>query len=305
MNRIRRLSFSRIGGWIACGLAGAVLLLAGTACHAAGEAAWKLPVDLTPGAPIREECYVDESHYQDPTIEMHVTSGHDFDTLWWMAEVKIGDPTQLRTMPAYSYESTANEKGRNLSRRAHAVLACNGDYYCMDVSKKGSYVLRQGVLYSEHLTGKSDILLIDEAGDFHIAHKAVEGDIPESWDGKRLINGLCFGPALVENGEVCSIEPDDFMITEKKVARLALCQLGPLHYAVICCSGPAVGSAGLTLQDFATLTGKLGAQWAYNLDGGNSAMMFTNTRMINVNRTIRQISDIVYFASAWPEGAAE
>ena len=95
------------------------------------------------------------------------------------------------------------------------------------------------------------------------------------------------------------------MITEKKVARLALCQVGPLHYAVICCSGPAVGSAGLTLQDFATLTGKLGAQWAYNLDGGNSAMMFTNTRMINVNRTIRQISDIVYFASAWPEGAAE
>ena len=300
----KRDLYCRLRKRFAAGFAGLLLLMAAFSGSRA-ETGYTLPLDLTPGTKIREECYLDSDHYRDPTIEMQIRTGHDFDTLWWMAEVTIGDPTQLRTMPAYGYESTANAKGQNLSKRAHAVLACNGDYYCMDVSKKGSYVLRQGVLYSQHLTGKSDILLIDEDGDFHIVHRPQEGEVPEEIGGKKTVNGLCFGPALVENGNVCEIEPDDFMITEKKVARLALCQMDTLHYAVICCSGPAVGSAGMTLQDFATLTGKLGAKWAYNLDGGNSAMMFTNGKMINTNRTIRQISDIVYFASAWPEGATE
>ena len=272
-------------------------------CAAAEETGYKLPIDLSAGMPLRESCYVDKNTYRDPTIEMRITTGVDFETKWWMGEVTVADPSQVRTMPAYGFTATGNAKGASLSRRAHAVLACNGDYFYMDVPKKGSYVLRQGTLYSEHLTGKSDILLIDDAGDFHVFHKAVEGDIPEIIDGRKPVNGLCFGPALVEDGEVREIEPDDFMISEKKAARIALCQLGKLHYAVICCSGPATGSKGLTLQEFANLTSLLGAQCAYNLDGGNSAMMFTDGRMINVNRTTRQISDIVYFASAWPEGA--
>lgn len=301
--RFRAGSGRRILAGAICAIC-AICLAAGTGA-AAAEETYTLPTDLSVGMPLDESRYLDSDTYEDPTIRMHITTGHDFETLWWMAEVKIGHASQLRTMPAYKFDSTANQVGRNLSRRANAVLACNGDYFCMDVAKKGSYVLRQGVLYSEHLTGKSDILLIDEEGDFHFVHKAVEGDIPESIDGKALVNGLCFGPALVENGKVNEIEPDDFMITEKKVARMALCQMGPLEYAVICCSGPAVGSLGMTLQDFATLAGKNGAIHAYNLDGGNSAMMFTGSRMININRTTRQISDIVYFASAWPEGAGK
>ncbi len=280
-------------------------VLSAFCCFTAGaEEVYTLPMDLTPGTPLRQECYISDTSYRDPTITMEITRGFDYETVWWMAEVKIAHPSQLRTMPAYNFTYSGTTKGSKLSRRAQAVLAVDGDYFGRDVNTKGSYVLRQGELYSQHLTGKSDILLIDEAGDFHVVKKAQEGDIPEDFDGKKAVNGLCFGPALVENGEVCRIEPDDFMITEKKVGRVALCQMGPLHYAVICCSVPTTDSLGMTLQDFASLTGKLGALWAYNLDGGNSAMMFTGSRMININRTIREISDIVYFASAWPEGKA-
>jgi len=272
---------------------------------AAAESVPELPMDLSPGMPLRESCYTDENHYVDPTIEMNVTTGDENGALWWMAEVTIGHPSQLRVMPASKFSNSVRAPGARLSQRANAVLASNGDSFCMDVSKKGSYVLRMGELYSEHLTGRTDLLLIDEAGDFHVVRKAREGDVPKEIDGKRLLHALCFGPVLVEDGQVLTVEPDDFMITEKKVARMALCQMDTLRYAVVCCSCPSVNSTGMTLQEFADLLGKLGVCWGYNLDGGNSTMMFTGKRRINYNSSTRDISDIVYFASAWPGAEGE
>ena len=285
--------------------AASLLCVLMAAAGAAAEGVPELPMDLSPGMPLRDSCYVDENHYVDPTIEMQVTTGNENGAIWWMAEVTIGHPSQLRVMPASKYSNSVRAPGARLSRRANAVLASNGDSFCMDVSKKGSYVLRMGELYSQHLTGRSDLLLIDEAGDFHFLHKAQEGEVPEAIDGKRLLHALCFGPVLVEDGQVLPVEPDDFMITEKRVARMALCQMGPLHYSVVCCSCPSVNSLGMTLQEFADLLGKLGVRQAYNLDGGNSTMMFTGNRRINHNSSTREISDIVYFASAWTgeEGA--
>ena len=258
-----------------------------------------LPMDLSPGMPLRESCYLDENTYVDPTIEMHVSSGTENGSDWWMADVIIGHSSQLRVMPASKYTNSTRAPGARLSRRANAVLAINGDSFCIDVPQKGSYVLRMGKLYSQYLIGRSDVLLIDETGNFHIIHKPKEGEVPEQIEGHKVLHALCFGPALVEDGQVMHIEPDDFISTEKKVARIAICQIDMLHYAVVCCSCPCAASDGMTLQDFADFLGRKGIRWAYNLDGGNSTMMFTGKRMLNFNNTTRDISDIIYFASAW------
>ena len=304
MNRIRRLSFSRIGGWIACGLAGAVLLLAGTACHAAGEAAWKLPLDLTPGAPIREECYVDESHYQDPTIEMHVTSGHDFDTLWWMAEVKIGDPTQLRTMPAKSFDRDAVKPILSMIRKCNAVMTISGDYFSFQ-KFKGSYLVRQGVTYMTQPAATRDILIIDENGDFYIEQAPAKGrpvsvEAVESHPG--IVNTFNFGPGLVVNGVKWSNPWNPgYCSASKKTRRVAICQVerGRLDYICVCCDGREVYGGGLTLEEFADFVYSLGVENAYNLDGGNSAAFFLGERQFNhVSGGTRDLSDIIYFASA-------
>ena len=282
----------------------AVLL---TVSAAPAEDALKLPLDLSPGMPLVKSNYLTDWHYKDPTIEMTAREEKAEDAVYWIAEVKIGDPTQLRTMPSnsFSYSSTAN--GSRLSRRANAVLSCDGDFWHREVKWKGNYVLRQGQLYMYELTGNSDLLLIDEDGDFHIIHKATADDapLPEEeggkvmYKGKQIYNGFCFGPTLVEGGEALIIEPDEHMITEKKVNRLAICQMGKLEYAVVC---TYTKEKGMTMQEFAYLLEALGAITAYNLDGGNSAMMFTGSRMINRNNSVREIADIIYFASAWPEG---
>lgn len=282
-----------------------ICLMAAPALTEAGK--YTLPLDLTPGMPLNRSNYLSDWHYKDPTIEMTARESREEGVLYWVAEVTIQDPSQLRTMPSNSFAYSSTADGARISRRANAVLACDGDFWHREVKWKGNYVLRQGQLYMYELTGNSDVLLIDEDGDFHIIHKATAADVPlpeeeggkVMYKGKQIYNGFCFGPALVEDGEALIIEPDEHMITEQRVSRLALCQTGKLQYAIVCCYN---SDQGMTMQEFAYLLEALGAKTAYNLDGGNSSMIFTGSKMINRNYTVREIADIIYFASALPEG---
>ena len=267
------------------------------------DGTYRLPLDLSPGMKLHKANYNTKYHYQDPTIEMDTRDEKNGEYRYWIAEVKIQDASQLRTMPANSFTRSNNADGERMSHRAQAVLACNGDYWYRDVHWKGSCVLRQGQLYMHHLEGRTDLLLVNEDGDFRIIHDATEENTPLPakeegpvfYEGKQIYNGFCFGPALVEDGKVLQIRPNDKMETEKKRTRMAICQMGKLHYAVIC-----TGKGNMTLQEFADMLGTMGIQTAYNLDGGASAMLMTDATMLNVNPSTRDLSDIIYFASAWP-----
>ena len=58
----------------------------------------------------------------------------------------------------------------------------------------------------------------------------------------------------------------------------------------------------MTIRQFAELTALQEVQVAYNLDGGDSTMLYFHGKKLNDrSKTAREISDIVYFASAWPE----
>jgi len=119
--------------------------------------------------------------------------------------------------------------------------------------------------------------------------------------GKKIINALFFGPILVENGKRVTYISGTGMSEDLPRQRMAIAQVGKLHYKCICCATHARGSAGMTLERFATLVARQGVTTAYNLDGGDSTMMIFNGEKINDpdNRNTRDICDIVYFASAF------
>ena len=280
-----------------------MILLGGLMLPGMAETVYTLPLDLSAGQKLDKGNYNGKEHYKDPTIQMDVTENHYGETIYWMAEVRVQHASQLRTMPAYSFERSATAEGTKLSRRANAVLSCNGDYWWRDVQWKGNYVLRQGVLYMHSFTGETDVLLIDEDGDFQIVHQS-RGEVPPLpeteggpvyYQGKQIYNGFCFGPALIEDGKAVPVEPNEKIVTDKKMARMALCQLGPLHYAIVCSY-----KGSMTLGEFTDMLATLPIQTAYNLDGGNSAMLMTGQSKLNYNPTTRELSDIIYFASAWP-----
>ena len=273
-----------------------------------------LPVDFSPGCIPAEDGYLDENTYIDPTIRVEITekdvisyspnygkstSRH---ITAWIADVYIGHASQLRTAPSESFEAVKNHDrpAEEIAASSNAVLAFDGDYI---TRQNDGYLLRQGTFFWDKLTGRvRDILLVDENGDFHTYHTPKRNTLPQEIDGAKIINAFCFGPILVENGEVCTRMPDfRYLYPKEHYGRIALCQLGPLHYKVIVTTMEQNYLLGLPLKAFAQLCKDEGAVTAYNLDGGySSALLFKGRRLNEQERvSFRNVADIVYFASSW------
>ena len=225
--------------------------------------------------------------------------------------IRVSNASQIRTAMTYdNYKKGGFAEAEDMAKQKNAIAALNGDFF--KYHGKVGYVLRQGEFYRNKLNGERDVLLIDQNGDFSAlyAPTAEEGDqymasLPE---GTSIINTFTLGPVLVENGQARTI-------TETSVARsgefqwkyaqqrVAVLQTGPLSYAIVEAYGKTDGSMGMTLQEFADYIAFLfpDCVLAYNLDGGGSTRVVLKGKKIEDTPGHRQISDILYFASAWQE----
>ena len=271
-----------------------------------------LPMDFSGGCEPGEEYYLDEYTYEDPTISVKITYREDLEEYngsyrgnkkggVWIVDIRIGDASQLRTQAAKTFTHKKNGKrtAREMANDVKAVIAFNGDFA---TNRDEGIIIRQGTTYLNKLKKVLDVLAIDEDGDFHVFQKPGKGGIGETVDGKKIINAFYFGPILVNNGEVPDkfVAKPNYLHEEESYARLALCQVGPLHYKVLITTMQDV-TIGMKLKDFARLCRDEGAIYAYNLDGGYSAAMVFRGTLVNDTEKAdpRQITDIVYFASAW------
>ncbi|MCR5566335.1 MAG: phosphodiester glycosidase family protein [Clostridiales bacterium] len=273
-----------------------------------------LPVDFSGGSEPNPDGYKDENTYEDSTISVAVHQGNTGTCLYWYADIRLKDASQLRTMAATadgSFDTNAEMNGITMADNADAVVAINGDFY-KSAEKKGlGYIIRQGILYNNSLSDSSapdsrlmDVLLIDEDGDLIGLKKPLNGTIPEKFNGKRILNAFSFGPILVDNGAVVQDYKDADrwldMARDAMRQRMCICQVDHLHYLVLCCAGPYRGNTGMTLREFADLAASLGVRIAYNLDGGDSTLLYFDGRRINEfgSTSSRRLQDIIYFASA-------
>ena len=263
----------------------------------------KLPMDFSGGTKPQREYEIGLMEYEDPSIRVtrqseRVPLPDGKETRLYVLRIKIADPSQLRTMSMQGFDKM-NRVGNIevMSNRVNAVVAFGGDYYCGDAKR---FVLRQGTVYKESM-GYLDLLLIDEDGDFNII---LAKDHPEEMDktqinGKKVVNALCFGPALIKDGQK-NTNLDAFpthCAPDEMHERLAFCQIGPLEYMVVACA-----HRGLTLPELSDMILMLepNVQQAYNLDGGISTqLLFLGRRINNTSGEARKLVDIVYFASAY------
>ena len=263
----------------------------------------KLPMDFSGGTKPQRKYEIGLMEYEDPSIRVtrqseRVPLPDGKETRLYVRRIKIADPSQLRTMSMQGFDKIGRTGAIEImANRANAVVAFGGEYYCGDAKR---FVLRQGTVYKESM-GYLDLLLIDEDGDFNII---LAKDHPEEMDktqinGKKVVNALCFGPALIKDGQK-NTNMDSFPThcdPEEMHERLAFCQIGPLEYMVVACA-----HRGLTLPAMTDMLLMLepNVQQAYNLDGGISTqLLFLGRRINNTSGDARKLVDIVYFASAY------
>lgn len=291
-----------------------VLLAALAVSAAVGEGEFRpLPIDLTGGAPCSAKYENDLLVYEDPTIRVERTTRTKNKLVnreYYLADIVIKDPSQIRTAPSEptTFISERRKQADIIARRVNAVYAMNGDY-CGDFhgNESSKYILRQGTVYRDTVDTRLDMLLIDEDGDLHILPGGPElADLDKTQiNGKKVINALQFGPGLIIDGVPTE---DDYLMSSKhspqfadpdgRENRLCLAQVGPLHYKVIATRD----GADMALFKKLVLDIVPDCINAYILDGGGSTqLVFLGKKYNNTNETMRKLSDIVYFASAWFE----
>ena len=261
-----------------------------------GENIYDLPISLTPGNKPNPACYT-QNGYQDDSLTVRMEKlklpRGTVDLAW----IKVKSPTQLRTAIYGEPGNIYNDEPGALVRRSNAVVAVNGDKL---TERKHGLIYRMGVMLQQTASPEKDSLFIDENGDFHaFVHSDPKEMAQFLKDGHKIINAFCFGPAMVIDGKAQTIGKYDFeCLTE--APRTIICQVGPLEYLFIEIEGRHKDSRGMTMQDAAYYAESLGVQTAYNLDGGNSSIMFFNRKYFDehYSGSERPMSDIVYVCSA-------
>ena len=241
------------------------------------------------------ELVISATEYSDANLSITLSEYREYDTTIYVADVELSSPELLNSAFAEGlFGKNITQKTSVMAEENGAILAINGDYYG---SQEKGYVIRNGILYRDVSAGRED-LVIYNGGTFEIIN---ENDITAD---ELLENGawqvLSFGPAIVEDGAISVGEDDEVGKAMASNPRTAIAMIDDLHYLFIVSDGRTDESEGLSLYELAEFITSLGAQTAYNLDGGGSSSMYFNRQIINQPTTNgnkiseRSVSDILY-----------
>lgn len=237
-----------------------------------------------------------DTEYHDDQIDIVLTTMRVENTTVYVADVQIADISLLKTaLAGNTYARNLTETTSVQAANAGAILAINGDYYG---AQERGYVLRNGVLYRASAQSGTDALVIGADGNFRIINEGETSADTLVREGAWQV--LTFGPALINGGQVTVSSSDEVGRAMTSNPRTAIGQISEGHYLLVVSDGRTKESAGLSLRQLAELMQSLGAQIAYNLDGGGSSTMVFQGRVVNNpttnGRSIRErsVSDIVY-----------
>lgn len=255
---------------------------------------------FSPNLPNPEGYLPDDGGYHDDSLDISIERFRAFDTNVMVVHIRLTDVSQFRTSLAAKFPRTQTVVVSTMAKKAHAVLAMNGDYF---IFHDQGVVMRNGVTYRMDFRHHRDTLVVDKNGDFIILQDTTR----EMWDEVKndAIHAFCFGPALIVDGvpltDVSEVHLD--IGKNKQAQRIAISQTGPLEYVIVACEGPEnKGSKGMRLLEFVQVCTDLGLDNAFNFDGGSSATVVLDNRKINAKGSkIRPVGDCIWFATLVPE----
>ena len=246
---------------------------------------------------------ISDSSYSSDSMSIEISTvvrGEGDATLtYFVADVVVDDATRLRSGFA------ENKFGENIiadtseiAEYYGAVFAINGDYYGF---RSSGIVIRNGVVFRD--VGARTGLAMNVDGTMDVYDEATT--TAEDLLASGVWNTLSFGPALLVDGQVVAGIEDVEVDTnfgnhsiQGNQPRTGIGVIAANHFLFVVVDGRSPGySRGVTMTEFARIFQDLGATVAYNLDGGGSATMWFNGKLVNDplgKGKERGTSDILY-----------
>jgi len=248
-------------------------------------------------------------YYLDDTILAIVWKEAIDNCLYTMSEVKLAHPSQFRRfLSGGDYGSEMQLLTTEMASSVNAVLASSGDFYA---NRRHGVIVYDGVVQRVH-SKFLETCYIDDQGNMSFSYL---GELPDEKSAQAFVDennirfSIAFGPVLVENGVARpQHEYANYLMgsVEGDHSRIALCQRGPLHYFIAVAGQDSDYNCYrlISLAEFQKHIVEFGCDMAYTLDGGQTATIVMNDKLVNRPSydSERDISDIIYFATAIPNG---
>lgn len=247
-------------------------------------------------------------YYLDDTIFAVTWKQVINNSVYTFSEVKIAHASQFRRfLSEGQYGSGVLHTTTEMSASVNAVVASAADYY--DYRRSG-IVVNNGIIHRSYGSSYLDTCYINEEGDLLFSLRGQlqdEAAVEQFVQDNNVRFSISFGPLMLLNGEYKA--PHTYGLGEitENYPRAALCQLDKLHYVLVASNMEDTYYGRPSISTFAKSLQDLGIPTAYALDGGQTATIVMNDQLINTVSygSEREISDIIYFATAIPGNPAQ
>ncbi len=227
-----------------------------------------------------DEVVITENSYTSPNVSITistVTVDEPSTTVCYVADIYVAQIENFQTYFATGqYGYYASEAPLTSAKNSGAILSINGDY-CNN--QTAGFLVRNGELYmTEQTTCDICVLYYDGTMETYAPDEYLVDDVL----ARTPYQTWKFGPELLDdNGQPkLNFNTSDEISWENP--RSGVGYYEPGHYCFIIVDGRQNGySRGLEMDQFAQLFADLGCKAAYNLDGGQSAVMTFNQSIYN------------------------
>lgn len=269
-----------------------LILLLGAAF--AEEAAPPVPEDLRALAPAGtflpegEAPRFSETSYQSHDMSLTITMTRDEESRSnaFVADIRVSSVDYLRRAFSQDRWNGDMRSIKTIAPEAGAVLAMTGDYSSL---LSAGLVVANGIVYRQNSNRARDNCLVLADGRM-VTYAKQEKTIEELLQ-EGVWHSFLFGPALLMDGQAIT----EFTSPVRgRNPRSAIGYISPGHYVFTVVDGRSAKSRGMTLEELSRFMASLGCQAAYNLDGGQSAILWFNGEIVNdPYKGGRRLTDIV------------
>ena len=243
-------------------------------------------------------------YYYDETILVITWKEYVGRAMYTVSEVKIAHPSQFRRFLAGGeFGSDKQYVTTDMASSVNAVVASSGDFY---KHRLNGVVVYEGQIKRAEFKWV-DTCFISADGDLILSPKKQFTTMEQAQQfvaDNDIRFSLAFGPILVNDGVACVPKQYTLGEIDGNYSRAALCQMDKLHYLLVNATAQFTYQLRPNMEIFADVLVTYGVDKAYALDGGQTTVIAMDGKAINsVDYGYqRQISDIIYFATALPDG---
>lgn len=210
-----------------------------------------------------------------------------------VADIYLQDVTLLKTGSAGpDFTSPLTAKVGDMAQKYGAILAVSGDYCAVN----NGIVIRNGITYFQQKPQRNICVLYRDGSMRTLTKDEYTVEALLAQDIWQVFN---FGPGLLDESGKAKKGLYLGVSANQNNPRCILGYYEPGHYALCLIDGRQIhNSRGLDISDLAKFAENMGFAAAFNLDGGNSAVMVWQGEVYNVPSSPggRGISDIIYIA---------